>query len=143
MDNSTCKKAVKSFKIKMQRKISCMSGKKGKGREPIVGLQETEFLVANKYEGCAAKTKLEKTIEFQVPLTDKKFGSVENLHPELRHMVKMFTDSAKNSLFTVEYELHIFIKHQSKLEFGMGNSVIFPIEIKSDSQNLPWVGTKE
>lgn len=45
----------------------------------------------------------------------------------------MFTDSVSNSLFNVEYELHIFVKHQSKMEFGMGNSVIFPIEIKSDS----------
>jgi len=121
-----------------------MSGKKIRAKDQNnIGLQVTEFLEANKYEGCAAKTKLEKTIEFQVPLTDKKFGSVESLHPELRHMVKMFSDSVKNSLFTVEYELHVFIKHQSKLEFGMGNSVIFPIEIKSESQTLPWVGTKE
>ena len=27
-DNSSCKKAVKSFKIKLQRVINCMSGKK-------------------------------------------------------------------------------------------------------------------
>jgi len=46
-----------------------------------------------------------------VPLVDKKFGSVENLHPELRHMVKMFSDSADNSLFKIEYVLDIFVKH--------------------------------
>ena len=28
-DNSQCKKAVKSFKAKLMRKLSCFSGKKG------------------------------------------------------------------------------------------------------------------
>ena len=96
-------------------------------------LEQIEYIQALKYDGCAEKIREERTIEFQIPITDKKFGTVENLHPELRHMVKMFTDSVSNSLFNVEYELHIFVKHQSKMEFGMGNSVIFPIEIKSDS----------
>jgi len=58
-------------------------------------------------------------------------------------MVKMFTDSADNTLFKIEYILDVFVKHQSKLEFGMGNSVSFPIVVKSESQNLPWVSTKE
>ena len=31
-DNSSCKKAVKSFKIKLQRVINCMSGKKMQGK---------------------------------------------------------------------------------------------------------------
>ena len=55
----------------------------------------------------------------------------------------MFSDSSDNPLFKIEYELHIFIKHQSKLEFGMGNSVTFPIEVKAEAYNLPWVSTKE
>ena len=46
-------------------------------------------------------------------------------------MVKMFTDTCENTLFKIEYQLECFVKHQSKLEFGMGNSVTFPIEIKS------------
>ena len=58
---------------------------------------------------------------------------MDNLHPELRHMVKMFTDSCENTLFKVEYQLDVFIKHQSKLEFGMGNNVSFNIEVKSES----------
>ena len=58
-------------------------------------------------------------------------------------MVKMFTDSSENSLYRVEYALDIFVKHQSKLEFGMGNSVNFPIVIKSESTELPWVAAKE
>lgn len=65
------------------------------------------------------------------------------MHPELRHMVKMFTDSTSSALFKVEYILDVFVKHQSKLEFGMGNNVSFPIFVNSQEQNLPWVSTKE
>ena len=76
-------------------------------------------------------------------MTDKNFGQVESVHPELRHMVRMFSDSADNSLFKIEYELDVFIKHQSKMEFGMGSKVTFPIEIKSSEQDLPWIEEKE
>ena len=68
---------------------------------------------------------------------------MDNLHPELRHMVKMFTDSTENSLFKIEYVLDVFVKHQSKLEFGMGNMESFIIDVKSQAQDLPWVGPKE
>ena len=53
-----------------------------------------------------------------MPLMEKKFGSVENLHPELRHMVKMFSDSTDNSLFKIEYALDIFVKHKAPMERG-------------------------
>lgn len=78
-----------------------------------------------------------------MPLQEKKFGSVENLHPELRHMVKMFSDSAENPLFKIEYVLDIFVKHQSKLEFGRGERASFNITVKSEEQNLPGVANKE
>ena len=41
----------------------------------------------------------------------------------------MLSDSVNNSMFKIEYSIQVFIKHKSKLEFGMGNSVIFPIEV--------------
>lgn len=139
-DNTQCKKPVKSYKIKLMRKISCLSGKKGVGK-PL--LTNEEYIVALKYDGCLEKVRDQRTIEFDIPLTDKAFGTVDNLHPELRHMVKMFTDSSENSLYKIEYCVDIFVKHQSKLEFGMGNSVNFPIEIKSESSDLAWVASKE
>ena len=70
-------------------------------------------------------------------------GEVTSLHPDLRYMVTMLSDSADNSLFKIEYELHVFVKHKSKLVRGMGSKVNFPIEIKSNEQDLPWVGEKE
>ena len=140
MDNTKCAKPVKSFKIKLKRVISCLSGKKGVAKPLHV---EEEYLVALKYDGCQEKIRETRTIEFQIPVADKKFGTVDNLHPELRHMVKMFTDTCENTLFKVDYSLDVFVKHQSKLEFGMGNSVSFPIIVRSEAQNLPWVSSKE
>lgn len=128
-DNTKCKKPVKSFKIKLQRTITCLGGKKGVGA-PL--LQDKDYIVSHKHEGNVKELTSElRTIEFQLPVTDKKPGSVDNLHPDLRHMVKMFTDSTSTTLFKVEYVLDVFVKHQSKLEFGMGNCVSFPINVAS------------
>ena len=47
-------------------------------------------------------------------------------------MVKMLAGSMDTPLFKIEYQLDVFVKHQSKLEFGMGNSVI----LKEDKVSL-------
>ena len=54
MDNSTCKKAVKSYKVKLMRKISCLAGKLGVTK-PL--LAEENYLDAKKYDGCAEKVR--------------------------------------------------------------------------------------
>ena len=59
MDNSTCKKAVKSYKCKLQRKISCLAGKLGVSK-PL--LTTEEYLYMKKFEGCAEKTRDLRTI---------------------------------------------------------------------------------
>ena len=89
--------------------------------------------MTKKFEGIPEKVKEKKVVEFQIPVADKAFGTVDNLHPELRHMVKMFSDSTDNSLFKIEYVLDVFVKHQSKLEFGMGNQESFTIDVKSQA----------
>jgi len=61
MDNTTCKKAVKSYKIKLQRKITCFAGKLG-ATKPL--LQIEEYLNTEKYPGCAEKIRDQRTIEF-------------------------------------------------------------------------------
>lgn len=133
-DNSECKKPVKSFKIKLLRRIQCFPGKKS-ALKPVI--TEEEYLAQIKYEGCAEKVRENRTIEFQLPVADQNYGSTNSLHPDLRPMVKLFSESADNSLFKVEYELQIFVKHLSKLEFGMGNSVTFPIMIRAEAQHVP------
>ena len=47
------------------------------------------------------------------------------------------TPSHYEQLFRLEYRLDVFIKHQSKTEFGMGNFVSFPIKLKQHRWNLP------
>lgn len=50
MDNTKCKKPVKSFKLKMKRVIECLSGKKGVGK-PL--LRDEDYILALKFDGCA------------------------------------------------------------------------------------------
>ena len=50
MDNSKCKKPVKSFKVKLARKVSCLNGKSGTiNMKPVI--HATEYLDTCKYEG--------------------------------------------------------------------------------------------
>ena len=64
---------------------------------------------------------------------------LEALHPDLRHFACILTDSADNALFKVEYRLDVFVKHLSKTEFGQGNSVSFPIQVKNTATNIDWL----
>jgi len=137
MDNSACKKAVKSFKIKLARKITV-----GINGSPTP-FEKEEYLNEIKYEGCGEKTKQNRTFDFELATDDKGVASIDNLHPDMRHMVKMLTDSAKNTQFQIEYRLDVFIKHQSKTEFGMGNKLEFPIQIHSYVYKVPFMSTKE
>jgi len=61
MDNSACKKAVKSYKCKLQRVVTCMAGKLGNSKPLITN---DEFIHLMKYNGCAERTSDFKTIEF-------------------------------------------------------------------------------
>ena len=45
--------------------------------------------------------------------------------------------STETPMFRIDYSVQVFVKHDSKLEFGQGNSVTFNFEIKSEPQGLP------
>ena len=47
-------------------------------------------------------------------------------------MTMMFSESCDNPMFRVEYSLEVFVKHNSKMEFGMGNSVVFPLLVRGE-----------
>ena len=61
MDNTKCKKAVKSYKLKLKRVVQCLSGKKGVGR-PL--LTDEDYILALKFDGCAEQVRDTRTIEF-------------------------------------------------------------------------------
>lgn len=133
-DNSECKKPVKSFKLKLLRKVMCFSGKKTLAK-PVFFLEE--YLMQKKFDGCAERVRENRTIEFELPVAEKTVGNTNSLHPNLRPLVKLFSNSADNALFTIAYEIQVFVKHLSKLEFGMGNFVTFPIEVQSQALEVP------
>lgn len=136
MDNSECAKPVKSYKFKLRRTIKCYN------RKHALMLEKDEYLLEIKEEGCDAKIKHTKDYVLEIPSADTKFGKTESLHPELRHLVKMFSDSTTTSLFEINYFLDVFVKHKSKVEFGMGNFVSFPIEIYQKRTNIAHMAQK-
>ena len=61
MDNSKCKKPVKSFKCKLFRKISCLGGKSNMGGKPLFSIES--FLKEEKYDGCSERVNHTRTID--------------------------------------------------------------------------------
>ena len=62
-DNSSCSKPIKSFKVKLKRKISIK-------QNLVLGSQQfsaSTYLVTSKEEGCPAKEKCVREIELTIP----------------------------------------------------------------------------
>lgn len=55
----------------------------------------------------------------------------------------ILADSSETQFFKISYQLQLYVKHDSKLEFGQGNSVGFHIAVKSPPQQFPEMGDKE
>ena len=139
IDNSKCRKNVKSYKFKLARRYECYAGNGQK--TPL--LVKEEYLALHKTDkGCAKKSKEKAQFKFMIPQTDNKYGKTENLHPDLRQMVRMFSSSIFGELFHISYHLDVFIKHQAWQEHGMGNYVSFPITIVSPERDLPHMKAK-
>ena len=134
IDNSNCKKDVKSFKTKLVRKVQFFGGKEqgpGVVSKPII--DDKEIIVALKHPGIPAHSNEIKTVELQIPMEDKDIGSTAGMHRDLQMMTTMFSETVHNQMFKVEYHLEVYVKHQSKLEFGKGNAVDFPIIIRNQN----------
>ena len=87
-----------------------------------------------------AFSKSHKSIIFKLPgdeVSDESFQDPDYHHPTLHATLIHFSPSHYEGVFTVHYRLDVYIKHQSKTEFGMGNFVSFPIKIKSMPLKLP------
>lgn len=142
MDNSACSKPIKSYKFKLKRKVECFSNvAKMVGSVASASSMPSatfeEYLLDVREAGCDAKQKEKKTCGFKLPPNDANIGKIDNLHPDLRQLVKIFTQSITTELFSVQYSIDVFVKHQSKLEFGMGNFVTFPLNIVSGPIAMP------
>ena len=88
------------------------------------------------------KIRSHKVIEFQVPKLDKDIGNVKALHPDLRNITSMMSVSTANKLFRIQYQLEVYVKHQSKLEFGQGNFVTFDIIVRGQGEPVEFLKQK-
>lgn len=141
VDNTKCKKATEKIKTKLIRKCSVFNGKEGGELNPV--LVQQEYVDIKKHPMViAGKTQEHKFIEYELPKVDKDNGVIKTLHPDLRSLTGMLTFSATNPLFKIEYMLEIYLKHQSKLEFGQGNSVIIPIIIRGQGEYIDILANK-
>ena len=122
----------------MIRKCSVFSGKDGGENSPL--FETNEYIDVKKYPvEVAARTRDHKVLEFEIPKMDKESGSLEGLHPDLRSIAQMMSASAHNKLFRIHYQLEVFIKHQSKLEFGKGNQTIFDIIVRGQGEPVDFL----
>ena len=142
IDNTQCKKPVEKFKAKMVRKCFVYSGREGGQNSPIFETQE--YIEIKKFNvDFKAKIRDHKVIEFQVPKVDKDIGNVKALHPDLRNITAMMSVSAHNNLFRIQYQLEVYVKHQSKLEFGQGNFVTFDIIVRGQGEPIDLLKQRE
>ena len=71
-------------------------------------------------------------LEFKIPLTDNEHGTSFELSHQ---MARFFSETTSNKFFSIQYELEIYVKHDSITERGLGRVVRFPININFQSQH--------
>ena len=128
-DNRACKKPIKSFKLKLQRRIGTMC------------FNHKKYLHVEKFEkNYGAKEIVKSTVELQIPLLDPYHPDTysvlpeifkETLEPDYFPKMKSICPSFQGKLFHVDYVLKVFVKYDGLTERGEGNVVKFPIRIIS------------
>lgn len=139
MDNSTCGKAVKSYKFKLNRTIDAYTAK---GNEKTQ-LSKTEYVHTTSETGCGPKVVDERKFEFPIDKFEDagRMGDITRIPSVLRPLVQQFSHNIKNDLFCVKYSLDVFVKHDAWNEFGMGNFVSFPITVHSPQAEFKELST--
>jgi len=129
-DNSGCSKAVKSFKFKVHRAYKAFSHKKEHYSHA------ENYLSAIKEAGCGAKSKVDKVFKISIPNHDPVREQYFETHPDEMQSLKDFSCSMQGGLFSVTYNLRVFVKHDSWNEFGEGNCLMLPIKIWQNPVNI-------
>ena len=119
-NNSSCSKAVKEFKLKLYRFYS-VKDENGHKRS---GTDQVEVFKA---PGCPAKTKVERDYTIKIPTMNpdekRSWGRGEFTKG------KEFSASVQGQMFTLEYTLICYVKHDAWNDLGKGNRVMLPIKI--------------
>ncbi len=93
--------------------------------------QHQGYVSVVKHAGCPAKTKMEREFEVDLPANKcSDFGpSIYQGRPGASYSGK---------LFSIEYSLNVFVKHDSWNEFGEGNCVNLPIKVHQSPNVGPY-----
>ena len=134
-DNSKCSTAVKSFKLKFKRKVFMIGERLDSNGVRVQTLnKQSKYLYQHKDvdHGCGAKTKVERLMSFDIPVMDFDFPEAQaqlNCTPHDIDMMRQMQASANGQLFTIQYSVKVFVRHDSKQQFGEGECVTLPIRI--------------
>ena len=133
-DNSKCSTAVKSFKLKFKRKVFMLGERITVQGDRIQLLnKQSKYLYAHKDtdHGCGAKKKVERELTMDIPQIDPDFAKMnnQNLKEHETKMMEQMQASCNGAIFSVQYSLKVFVRHDSKQQFGEGACVTFPIKI--------------
>ena len=114
-NNSECKSGIKSFKIKLQRKIF--------GMTPEESYIASEYVKCSKsQEGVPANQKASMTVNVKIP----KFNSELEVYNGLPNYL---CSSFHGAAVSVQYYLRFFIKYQGLTQTGEGHCITMPIWI--------------
>lgn len=116
-DNSQCTVGIKSFKIKLKRKIFAIGehvSAYGPGESRILKTSKYLYQYKDVNTGCGPRQKVEKILKFTIPVTDPDLPN-DNLKLKFNDLelpiVKNLTASINGNLIQVFYSIKIFIKH--------------------------------
>jgi len=125
-DNSKCDKAVKSFKLKISRKSMANNTK-----QQMSAVQGC-YITSKKLLWCKAKETVERILEIGLPMPDIEQGRLTWDAGECnkkRAFPERVGATCAGRLITVEYNLLVFVKHDSWNEFGEGNCISIPLKV--------------
>ena len=133
-DNSKCSSAVKSFKIKLKRKIFARGSRTSTSDESDIELLKTsKYLYQYKDTRvyCGPKQKVKQTLSFTIPKLDPDFtnDTFKCQNEDQMSLMKAMTGSFNGELFQVQYSIKIFVKHAGLITLGEGACVTLPIRI--------------
>jgi hypothetical protein len=120
-DNSQCGKVIKSFKIKLKRKIYIQIGS---------GLlastyKASSYMCSKQVEGCASKETVQRELELVIPTTDVQtlpkmsdFAKMGLEDPIQTTIHEAMTPTVASSMITVSYSIKVFVRHDALTQFG-------------------------
>jgi ubiquitin-protein ligase len=135
-DNMNCSVAIKSFKIKLKRKVFA-SGElvsQFQDRDDQL-IKSSKYLYQFKDEEakCGPKSKVEKYLEFKLPEEDYDLPSElpdgKEMNETEKALLRNIQATTNGHLFQVQYTVKIFVKHDAMTQFGEGECLTFPIKI--------------